>query len=204
MSIAKLAVSIVVAGLLGVCTIAYAENKETHSSPSITPAQSANNADNFVIGAGDVLQISVWKETELSGSLPVRPDGCISMALLNDVQAAGLTPMELAKSITEKLKKYISDPQVSVVVREINSRKYYVLGEVRRPGVFPLSAGMTVLQGISLAGGFNEFANSSNISVVRQENGKTVKHPFNYRRVVKGENIEQNNLLMPGDTIVVP
>jgi polysaccharide export outer membrane protein len=171
------------------------------ASPSVDVAA---NSETFVIGPEDVLQISVWKEAELSGQLPVRSDGKISLALLNDIQAAGLTPMQLADSIAEKLKKYISDPQVSVVVRQINSRKYYLLGEVKKPGMFPLSTDMTVLQALSAAGGFSDFADLAKIYVLRQENGKPVKYHFNYKQVVKGEAIEQNRLLKPNDTIVVP
>jgi polysaccharide export outer membrane protein len=203
MSIVKLELAIVVAVLLGVSTL-FADDKKADIPAPPTAAHASAPGNDFVIGEGDVLQISVWKEPDLSGPLPVRPDGCISMALLNDVQATGLTPMQLADSITEKLKKFISDPHVSVVVREINSRKYYILGEVHRPGAFPLNSGMTVLQGISAAGGLSEFANSSKISLMRKENGKMVRHPFNYKQVVRGENGAQNELLKPGDTIVVP
>lgn len=157
----------------------------------------------YVIGADDVLHISVWKETDLTNTLPVRSDGKISMPLLDDVQAAGLTPMQLASSLTEKLKKFISDPRVTVVVTQMNSQKIYILGEVSHTGAMPLTPNMTVLQAIASAG-FTQFANTKGIYVLRTESGKQQKLPFNYKQVVKGEAMEQNVLLKPGDTIVVP
>jgi polysaccharide export outer membrane protein len=145
----------------------------------------------------------VWKEADLTTSLPVRPDGKISLPLLNDVQAAGLTPMQLAESITEKLKKYIADPRVTVVVTAMNSRRIYVLGEVLHTGAVPLLPNMTVLQALATAG-FTQFANVKGIYVLRTENGKQVKLPFNYKQVVKGADPRQNIALKPGDTVVVP
>jgi polysaccharide export outer membrane protein len=167
-----------------------------------TPVASETPTD-YVIGADDTLHISVWKETELTATLPVRPDGKISLPLLNDVAAAGLTPMQLAASITEKLKKYIADPRVTVVVTAMNSRRVFVTGEVTRPGAMPLLPNMTVLQAISSAG-FTQFANVKKIYLLRTENGRQVKLPFNYKEVVKGDHPEQNIKLRPGDTIVVP
>ena len=145
----------------------------------------------------------MWKEADLTTSLPVRPDGKISLPLLNDVQAAGLTPMQLADSITEKLKKYIADPRVTVVVTAMNSRRIYVLGEVLHTGAVPLLPNMTVLQALATAG-FTQFANLKGIYVLRTENGKQVKLPFNYKQVVKGADPRQNIALKPGDTVVVP
>ncbi|HEY7617271.1 MAG TPA: polysaccharide biosynthesis/export family protein [Terriglobales bacterium] len=157
----------------------------------------------YVIGPEDTLHVSVWKEPDLTATLPVRPDGKISLPLLNDVQAAGLTPMQLADSITEKLKKYISDPRVTVVVTAMNSQRVYVLGEVMHTGAMPLTPGMTVLQALASAG-FTQFANTKGIYVLRVENSKQQKLPFNYKQVVKGESMAQNVVLKPGDTIVVP
>jgi polysaccharide export outer membrane protein len=157
----------------------------------------------YVIGADDVLRISVWKEPDLTETLPVRPDGKISMPLLNDVQAAGLSPLQLKDSITEKLKKYISDPRVTVVVTAMNSRRIFVTGEVVHSGPIPLLPHMTMLQALAAAG-FNQFANLKAIYLLRTENGKQVKLPFNYKEVVKGNHPEQNITLRPGDTIVVP
>ena len=164
----------------------------------------ATNDPDYRIGPEDVLNVNVWKEAEMSSTVPVRPDGKISLPLLNDVQAAGLTPSQLAEQVTEKLKKYLEQPRVTVVVTQVNSRRYFVLGEVARAGAYPLLPHMTVLQGLSSAGGFSQFANAKNIYVLRVENGKQNKLPFNYRDVVKGRNSEQNIFLKPGDTIVVP
>ncbi len=157
----------------------------------------------YVIGPDDTLHISVWKEPDLTATLPVRPDGKISLPLLNDVPAAGLTPMQLKDSITEKLKKYIADPRVTVVVTAMNSRRFFVTGEVVHSGPMPLLPNMTVLQALSAAG-FNQFANVKGIYLLRTENGRQVKLAFNYKEVVKGNHPEQNIMLKPGDTVVVP
>lgn len=165
---------------------------------------SATDDPTYKIGAGDVLDISVWKEPSISRAVPVRPDGKISIPLLNDIVAAGLTPMELMAQLTEKLRKFVSDPQVTVVVTEINSRRIFVLGEVSRPGAFSMLPNMTVLQAISSAGGFTLFANQKKIYVLRDDDGKQKKFLFDYRQVVRGEKPEQNIILKSGDTIVVP
>jgi polysaccharide export outer membrane protein len=156
----------------------------------------------YVIGPEDVLHVAVWKESELTATLPVRPDGKISLPLLNDVQAAGMTPQQLSESLTVKLKKYIADPRVTVVVTAINSKRIYVNGEVLHSGPMPMLPNMTVLQALSSAG-LNQFAKTKGIYVLRTENGKQQKLPVNYRKLLKGE-IEQNYLLQTGDTIVVP
>jgi len=158
----------------------------------------------YVIGAEDVLNISVWKEPEVTRTVPVRPDGKISLPLINDIQAAGLTPAQLTGLIMEKLNKYFTDPQVTVIVTAINSRRIYILGEVNRSGTYQLLPNMTVLQALSGAGGFSQFANLKGIYVLREENGKQIKFPFNYKEVIKGNRPEQNILLKPGDTIVIP
>jgi polysaccharide export outer membrane protein len=164
---------------------------------------SGNDAE-YKIGPQDLLRIDVWKEPEITRTVPVRPDGKISLPLLNDVQAAGLTPMELSGVIGDGLKKYITNPQVTVTVAEFNSRRVYVSGEVVRAGAFPLLPNMTVLQALSSSGGFTQFAKLKGIYVLRVEEGKQVKHPFNYKDVVSGKTPEQNILLQPGDLIVVP
>jgi polysaccharide export outer membrane protein len=168
-----------------------------------TVKKSATADPNYVIGAQDVLDINVWKEPDVSRVVPVRPDGKISLPLLNDVQAAGLTPAQLAAQITESLKKYVTSPQVTVIVATINSQRVYILGEVTRPGAFPLLPGMSVLQALSSAGGFTQFAKVKSIFVRRLENGKETKYPFNYREVINGKRPEQDILLKAGDTIVV-
>jgi polysaccharide biosynthesis/export protein len=159
--------------------------------------------DDYVIGSDDMLHISVWKEPDLTVALPVRPDGKISLPLLNDIPAAGLTPMQLKDSITEKLKKYMSDPRVTVVVTAMNSRRIFLTGEVLHPGTTPLLPNMTVLQALS-TGGFTQFADLKGIYVLRMQNGRQVKFPFNYKDVVKGHHPEENIMLRPGDQIVVP
>jgi polysaccharide export outer membrane protein len=157
----------------------------------------------YVIGPDDSLHIAVWKEADLSATLPVRPDGKISLPLLNDVQAAGLTPQQLADSVTERLKKYIADPRVTVVVTAINSKRIYLVGEVLHTGATPLIPNMTVLQALSSAG-INQFAKTKGIYILRTENGKQQKMAVNYHKLIKGEEIDHNYLLQPGDTIVVP
>lgn len=169
------------------------------ASAAVMPAAGPD----YVIGPEDVLHVAVWKEGDLTATLPVRPDGKISLPLLNDVVAAGLTPMQLADSLTEKLKKYVASPRVTVVVTQINSKRIYLVGEVGHTGASPMLPNMTVLQALSSAG-LTQFANTKKIYVMRVQNGKQVKLPVNYRKLVKGEMMEQNYLLQPGDTIVVP
>jgi polysaccharide export outer membrane protein len=166
--------------------------------------QDSTDGSDYKIGAQDILRIDVWKEDQLTRTVPVRPDGKVTLPLLNDVQAVGLTPMQLAGVISEGLKKFINGPQVTVTVTEINSRRVYVTGEVSKAGAFPLLPNMTVLQALSSSGGFTQFAKLKNIYVLRVQDGKQVKHPFNYKEAVNGKNPEQNILLEPGDVIVVP
>jgi polysaccharide export outer membrane protein len=176
--------------------------KSAPAQPRPATQAAATSDAGYKIGPQDVLRVDVWKETEISRSVPVRPDGKISLPLLNDVQAAGLTAMELANTITEGLKKFINNPQVTVTVTEINSRRVYVTGEVTRPGAYPLLPNMTALQALTSAGGFTQFSNPKKIYVLRNENGKQVKHPFNYKSVLDGK--QDDIPLLPGDTIVVP
>jgi polysaccharide biosynthesis/export protein len=176
---------------------------KTSSDKTATAASASQAGPEYVIGPEDALHIAVWREADLTASLPVRPDGKISLPLLDDVQASGLTPKQLADSITEKLKKYIADPRVTVVVTQINSKRIFINGEVLHPGPMPMLPRMTVLQALSSAG-LNQFAKIKGIYVLRMENGKQQKLPVNYKKLLKGEQIEQNYLLQPGDTIVVP
>jgi polysaccharide export outer membrane protein len=177
--------------------------KNDGSAKTPDEVKGVNVGPDYVIGADDTLHISVWKEPDLTETLPVRPDGKISMPLLNDITAAGLTPLELKDTITEKLKKYIADPRVTVVVTGMNSRRVFVTGEVLHTGPMTLLPHMTVLQALAQAG-FTQFANPKGIYLLRNENGKPQKLPFNYKEVVKGNHPEQNIELRPGDTIVVP
>jgi polysaccharide export outer membrane protein len=178
--------------------------KPVKAAATEAAAKPATDDPNYLIGAQDVLDISVWKEPEVSRSVPVRPDGKISLPLLNDVQAAGLTPTQLAAQITGGLKKYVANPQVTVIVTTMNSQRVYILGEVNRPGAYPLLPGMTILQALSSGGGFTQYANTKKIYLLRQVNGKQEKYPFNYKDAVAGRHAEQNVPLKAGDTIVVP
>jgi polysaccharide biosynthesis/export protein len=214
----KAMIVIAIAMLLGFASAPMAaqnaakEKEKSAADPS--PSQASSNqgsagqpisvaGPSYVIGADDVLLVSVWKEPDLTITLPVRPDGNISMPLLNDVPAAGFSPTQLAASITEKLKKYVADPRVTVIVTQINSRKVYVTGEVLHTGAIQLLPNMTVLQALADAG-FTQFANTKGIYVLREGNGRQQKIPVNYKRLVKGQAIDQNIILKPGDTIVVP
>lgn len=182
------------------------KNLSKSGSAQTNPTTAENTGDSpaYRIGAQDVLKIDVWKEDQLTRTVPVRPDGKITLPLLNDVQAAGLTPMELAALIRDGLKKYINEPQVSVTVTEINSRRIYVSGEVMRAGAYPLVPHMTILQALSSCGGFTQFAREKNIYVLRTQNGRQAKLPFSYKEALSGKNPEQNFELQPNDVIVVP
>lgn len=173
---------------------------ESRKTENVTPMLDTD----YKIGPQDVVRIDVWKEPDISRVIPVRPDGKISLPLLNDIQAAGLTALQLGTSIREGLTKFLNNPQVTVTVNEINSRRVYITGEVMRAGALPLLPNMTVLQALSSAGGFTQFARLKNIYVLRTEEGKQVKHPFDYKKVRDGKNQEQNILLQPGDVIVIP
>jgi len=178
--------------------------KGAKSQTTATTVQSAGEDPAYKIGPQDVLKIDVWKEEQLTRTVPVRPDGKITLPLLNDVQAVGLTPMELAGVISDQLKKFINGPQVTVSVTEINSRRVYVNGEVTKSGAYALLPHMTVLQALSSSGGFTQFARIKNIYVLRTESGKQIKMPFNYKEAISGKNVAQNIELQPGDVIVVP
>lgn len=183
-----------------------ASNKQPASvqAPAPTPSKAATEDPNYVIGAQDVLDVSVWKEPDFTRTIPVRLDGKISLPLLNDVQASGLTPSQLAAEVTKSLTKFVTSPQVTIIVTQINSKRVYLLGEVARPGAYTMLPDMTVLQALSNAGGFGQYANSKKTYVLREENGKQQKLFFNYKDVISGKRPEQNIKLKPGDTIVVP
>ena len=208
-------VRVAMALALFACLLAAGAQGQENARSSVKPKDKAKAADptqrqpasgasaDYLIGPDDSLHISVWKEQELTQTVPVRPDGKISMPLLGDVQAAGLTPTQLADAITEKLKKYLSDPRVTVVVTDMKSQRIYVLGEVQHTGPMPLLPDMTVLQALASAG-FTQFANTKGIYILRTENGKQTKIPVPYKQLLKGEGINQNIMLKAGDTIVVP
>ena len=191
--------------------ICYSQNPEPPASPAkvAAPAPAAPDAaagpasSSYVIGPSDVLTVTVWKEPTLSGEILVRPDGMITLPLLGDVQASGLTPLQLADQIAAKLKKYVQDPNVSVVVGQIHSKVVYLLGEVGKRGPVEMTSGMTLLDAIASAGGLTEYANMKKIYILRDEAGKHERIPVHYREALKG-NSEFNLILEPGDTIVVP
>jgi len=169
------------------------------------PIVSHGVPDDYQIGAGDILGISVWREPEASiGSVVVRPDGKISMPLLKEVSVIGLTPTEIEKLITERLTKLIKSPDVTVVVTGIHSKKLYAVGAVKREGPIPYTYRMSVMQAISEAGGLTDYAKRKKIYILRNEGGREYRLPFDYDSVLKGEHMELNLQLLPGDTLVVP
>ena len=195
-----------ISGLLGQDQPKEPADKAVQADPQAAAAQAPAlgvSADSYVIGPSDVLTITVWKEATLSGTILVRPDGMISLALLGDVQASGLTPLQLADRISTKLKKYIQDPNVSVVITQIHSKVVYLLGEVVKRGPVEMTPGMTLLEAVASAGGLTDFANSKKMYLLRNESGSQQKIPVNYKQALKGDST-LNLVLKPGDTIVVP
>ena len=158
----------------------------------------------YVIGPEDVVAVLFWRDQEMSGDYVVRPDGQITLPLLNDVRAAGLTPEQLRESLTKAASKLIEDPTVTVGIKAINSRKVHITGMVGKPGAYPLTSPTTVVQLIAAAGGLHEFADKKKILVVRTENGRQTAFKFNYNDFSKGKNLKQNIELKPGDTVIVP
>lgn len=168
-------------------------------------AAAAHSDSSYVIGANDVLAINVWKEPDISRSVPVRSDGKISLPLVGELQAGGQTPRQLEQEITKRLQSYISEPEVTVIVTASNSQKVNIMGMVSRPGAYLLTRSTTVLDAIAMAGGFKDFAKQKSIYVLRQAPDGTQKRiPFNYKEVIKGKDPEQNIRLQAGDTLVVP
>jgi polysaccharide export outer membrane protein len=184
------------------------ESKPAEASAHPAPAAEAATKphDNtFVIGNDDVLAINVWKEPDISRSVPVRSDGKISLPLAGEIQATGQTPLKLEEAIATTLKSYIAEPEVTVIVQQINSQKFNILGTVNKPGAYAINNSSTVLDAIALAGGFRDFAKKKSIYVLRQNaDGSQTRIPFNYKEVVKGQNPEQNIKLQARDTIIVP
>ncbi|MGH9727418.1 MAG: polysaccharide biosynthesis/export family protein [Candidatus Acidiferrales bacterium] len=207
---------VMIPALAAIAFTAGAQDTKTtstaNSDSSAKTAQPANRADNswvdaakYVIGENDVLEIDVWKEKEISRTVPVRPDGKISLPLVGEVQASGLTPMQLQDDLTKRLKAYIENPEVTVIVADPRSHQFNMVGEVMRPGSYPLTQAMTVLDAVAQAGGFKDFAKETKIYVLRpMPGGVRVRIPFNYKQVIKGRDLQENVALKPGDTIVVP
>jgi polysaccharide export outer membrane protein len=180
-----------------------APNRTSRNAPAAVPTGVPVPAD-YVIGAEDVLTIVFWREKEMTGDVTVRPDGRISLPLVNEIAAAGLTPEQLRAKVTEEADKYIENPTVTVVVKEIHSRKVFITGQVSKPGPYALGCPTTVVQLIAMAGGLQEYAKEKEITIVRTENGRPVSVRFNFADFKKGKNLQQNITLKPGDTIVVP
>jgi polysaccharide export outer membrane protein len=196
----------VVAGLLvaamttvpGAMVAAQSPGASNGSTTAVTPPPG------YVIGPEDVLSIVFWREKDMSAEVVVRPDGVISLPLLNEISVAGLTPEQLRASLNKAARNLIEDPNVTVVVRAINSRKVFITGNVVRPGAYPLSVSMDVLQLIALAGGLTEYADAKKINVIRKEEGKLLSFKFNYKDVSEGKNLLQNISLKPNDSVLVP
>lgn len=168
-----------------------------------TSPVAASLSPKFVIGVGDVLSVTFWREQGMSGDVVVRPDGKISLPLLRDVQAAGLTPEQLAKDLGTAAVKFVDDPDVTVIVKEIHSRQVFLVGQVGMPGMIPLIGDMNVLQVIAIGGGLLEYADKKDIVVIRNANKQEMRFKFNYEDVLKGKNMKQNIVLHPGDVVVV-
>jgi polysaccharide biosynthesis/export protein len=173
------------------------------TAPATAPAGVMPPAD-YVIGADDVLEVIVWREKDLSAEVKVRPDGKVSLPLVNDIQAGGLTPEGFRAAVTTAVTKFVEAPSVTVIVKQINSRQVFVMGEVVKPGTYPLTAPTTVLQLLAQAGGPTPYAKTDEIGVMRTVDGKTTRHLFNYKEVARGRKIEQNIVLRPGDTVIIP
>ena len=187
-------------------TLAAAQQRPASQA---APAANASGAvvgvpSDYLIGPEDVLGIVYWREADLSGDVTVRPDGRITLAVIGEMVAAGLRPEQLQQQIQAKAKTYVQEPNVAVVVREVNSRKVFITGRVTTPGAYALKGPLTVMQALALAGGITEYADAKSINVLRIEGGRTRGFKFNYKDVSKGKKLEQNILLLPGDTVVVP
>ena len=200
--------------LSGVTSVAHAQGPPQASQPAASSSRNATPpADlqtgvplpaDYVIGADDVLMIFFWREKDLTGDVTVRPDGRITVPLINDIEAAGLTPDQLRSRVTQAATKFVQDPTVTVVVKQINSRKVFITGQIAKPGPYGLGGPLTVMQLIAMAGGVHEFADQKRITILRHEGGQLVSLPFNYEEMKKRKNLQQNILLKPGDTIIVP
>jgi len=173
------------------------------TKPAAPPVTAIAVPDGYIIGASDMVMVSVLKEPTLTNSLLVRPDGMISMPLLGDIKAEGKTPLQLADEITSKLKKFIQDPNVTIILTQMNSKKVYLIGEIGKPGPVELTPGMTLLQAIATGGGLTQYANSRKMYSLRTEGGKQQKVPVQYKQALRGDSA-LNLTLNPGDTIIVP
>ena len=185
-------------------SIAYSQTDKEILLKKEAQAEIPADSASYVIGAEDVLYIHVWKDETLSKTVSVRTDGKISIPLIDEIKAAGLTPLQLKEKLTEKLKEYLDVPTVTVIVMEANSFKVYVSGQVRTPGVLRLRTETSLAQAVSMVGGLTEWAKQSKIIIIRKENGKEKRFTINYKKIIQGKDLNSNILLKPGDTIIVP
>lgn len=194
--------------VLGACLAAAQSPTPAAQSPNAAAGTSAVGLvavpPGYVIGAQDVLSIVFWRDKDMSAEVVVRPDGKISLPLLNDVQAVGYTPEQLRVALVAAASKFLEEPNATVVVKEIHSRNVFITGNVAKPASYPLTGELTVLHLIAMAGGLLEYSDSGNISIIRNEGGRTEYFKFNYKDVIKRKNVRQNIVLKPGDTVVVP
>jgi polysaccharide export outer membrane protein len=190
---------IALAGALVALAPASAWTQTRTGAPAAVPLPAE-----YVIGPEDVLGVVVWRDSDLTTDVVVRPDGKITLPLLNDIQAAGLTPEQLRQTVETEARRFVTDATATVIVRQINSRRVYITGQVAKPGPYAISGPMTVLQLIAMAGGLNEFADQERIIVWRSQQGEQISFMFDYRAVSRRRNLKQNILLTPGDTVVVP
>jgi polysaccharide export outer membrane protein len=201
---------LVTAGMIGLAIfsimtpVAYPQGDKEIILKKEAQAEVAADSDHYVIGSEDVLYIHVWREETLSKTVSVRMDGKISMPLIDEIQAAGLTPLKLKEILTERLKEFVEIPTVTVIVMEANSFKVYISGQIKSPGVYRLRSETTLAQIISMAGGLGEWANQKKIIVIRKENGKEKRFTVNYKKIVQGKDLNSNITLKSGDTIIVP
>lgn len=184
--------------------VAYSQTDQEIILKKQAQSEKGIDTEKYVIGPEDILYIHVWREEALSRTLPVRMDGFISLPLIHEVKAAGLTPLQLKEELTKRFKEFIENPNVSVIVMEANSFKVYVSGQVRNPGVYRLRSEMTLLQIIPMAGGFTEWANQKRILIIRKENGRERRFIVNYKKIIEGDELEHNITLKAGDTVIVP
>lgn len=190
--------------VLIIISIAYPQEGKDLSLKKQPQGEVVADSDRYIIGPEDILYIHVWKEETLTRTVSVRIDGKISIPLIDDIQAAGLTPLKLKDILTEKLKEFVESPNVSVIVMEANSFKVYVSGQIRTPGVYRLRSETSVVQIIPMAGGFTDWANTKKIIIIRKENGKERRFTVNYKKIVDGDDPASNIILKAGDTIIVP
>ena len=185
-------------------SVAYPQTEKEALLKKQAQAEVAADSENYIIGSEDILYIHIWKEEHLSRTVPVRRDGIISLPLVDEIKAEGLTPLQLKEILAQRFKEFIGDPNITVMVMEANSFKIYVSGQIRNPGVYRLRSETSLLQIIPVAGGFTDWANQKKILIIRKEGGKEKRITVNYKKIVKGEDLGSNIILKAGDTIIVP